>query len=255
MNEKSLQAALQDLPLGGLRYFEKIGSTNDAALFWKDAEDLSLVVANEQTAGRGRSGRSWQTPPDSALAFSLLLRPKIDEKKNISLFTGLGALALVTTLENAFGLKAQIKWPNDVLLRGKKLAGILIETSWLGEEINGIVLGMGVNVAAAAVPSPEKLDFPATSLEDALNKHVDRITLLQDILAALFERRPRLGTESFIHAWDENLAFREEQVWVQGRNGRVIHGKVLGLNPDGSLRLDTKKSIHFGDVRLRPIAL
>ncbi|OQY26387.1 MAG: hypothetical protein B6I38_11410, partial [Anaerolineaceae bacterium 4572_5.1] len=87
MNEKSLQAALQDLPLGGLRYFEKIGSTNDAALFWKDAEDLSLVVANEQTAGRGRSGRSWQTPPDSALAFSLLLRPKIDEKKNISLFT------------------------------------------------------------------------------------------------------------------------------------------------------------------------
>ena len=174
MNSKSLQTALQNLPLGGLIYFEHVGSTNDIALKWADegGRDFSLVIANEQTAGRGRNGRSWQTPPDSALALSLLLLPNNRETKNISLFTGLGALALVTTLEKNYTLKAEIKWPNDILVHGKKLAGILVETSWIGEEIQGIVLGMGVNIHSSAIPTKANLHFPATPAVPPPNKPI-----------------------------------------------------------------------------------
>ena len=167
MNQETLKTALQDLPLGGFRFYEQIGSTNDIALNWieEGGRDFSLVVANEQISGRGRSGRSWQTPPDSALALSLLLLPSISETKNISLFTGLCALALVDTLKEQYNLKAEIKWPNDILIEEKKVAGILVEASWEGDKAKGIVLGMGVNILNTAIPDDGNLHFPATSLE------------------------------------------------------------------------------------------
>ncbi len=255
MNQEIIQTALNDLSLGGLRYYEQVGSTNDIALEWADekgVQDFSLVVANEQISGRGRSGRSWQTPPDSALALSLLLLPNEYEQKNISLFTGLGALALATTLEKKHSLKAAIKWPNDVLLNEKKVAGILVEASWLGETPKGIVLGMGVNIRAEAVPAPELLDFPATSLDEELGKPVKRVEVLRDILEALRKWRSLFGTPEMVDAWDARLAFRSEQVSVSRRDGQVIHGKILGINKDGSLRLDTAESVLFGDVHLRP---
>ncbi len=255
MKEDTLQAALNDLPLGGLRYFKQVGSTNDIALEWADEKgvrDFSLVIANEQIAGRGRSGRHWQTPPDSALALSLLLLPNSREQKNISHFTGLGALAIATTLEENYALKTEIKWPNDVLVNEKKIAGILVEASWLGDNPKGIVLGMGLNIQAESVPSPELLSFPAISLEEALGKSAERIEVLHRVLKALFKWRPLLGTDEMVAAWDERLAFRSEQVAVERRDGQVIHGKLLGINKDGSLRLDTAESILFGDVHLRP---
>ena len=257
MNLESLQTALQNISLGGLRYLETVGSTNDIALKWVDegGQDFSLVVANEQTTGRGRNGRSWQTPPNSALALSLLLLPSNDEMRHIPLFTGLGALALHTALEEAYNLKAEIKWPNDILINGKKLAGILVETNWVGDKVQGIVLGMGVNIHPNAVPREGNLHFPATSLEDVLGKSVERIEILHGILTALVKWRPLLGSGEMIAAWEKNLAFLGKQVEVRRGSGQVIHGKILGLNPDGSLRLDTLKSLHFGDVHLRPMRL
>ena len=257
MDTKSLRTALRDIPLGGLRYFEKVGSTNDIALAWADenAQDFSLVIANQQTAGRGRSGRNWQTPPDSALAMSLLLLPNNRENQNIPFFTGLGALALATALEENYALKPEIKWPNDILLHQKKVAGILVESNWIGDVAKGIVLGMGVNIQASAVPPEEELHFPATSLEEALGKPVDRVKVLHGILTALLKWRPLLGTDEMVAAWDEKLAFRGKQVEITEHNGQVIHGRVLGINKDGSLRLDTVESIHFGDVHLRPTQL
>jgi BirA family biotin operon repressor/biotin-[acetyl-CoA-carboxylase] ligase len=255
MNKKTLQAALKDLPLGGLRYFEEIGSTNDIALRWVEegGADFSLVAANAQSAGRGRNNRRWLTPPDSALAFSLLLRPSKTETKHISLFTGLGAVALRHVLQKKYALNAQIKWPNDILLAGKKTAGILVESSWLGDKLQGIVLGIGINVHAAAVPKAETLNFPATSLQDALGNPPRRTELLREILLAVQKRRPLLGSGDLVAAWEENLAFRGKQVQITRGDGRVIRGKILGINPDGSLRLDSLQSLHFGDVHLRPM--
>ena len=257
MNSKSLQTVLQDLPLGSFRYYEQVGSTNNIALNWieEGALDFSLVVANEQISGRGRSGRSWHTPPDSALALSLLLLPNITETKNISLFTGLCALALVDALKELYSLKAEIKWPIDILFEEKKGAGILVETSWEGDKAKGIVLGIGINILNAALPQNNNLHFPATSLEKALGQKVGRTKTLHGILTALIKWRKALGKAEMVAAWNENLAFRGKQVEVRREAGQVIQGELLGVNQDGSLRLDTAQSIHFGDVHLRPMRL
>lgn len=261
MNERELHQALSDLPLGGIRYFDRISSTNDTALVWatEGAADLSLVIADEQTAGRGRLGRHWYTPPGTALAFSLILRPTPEEQRHPSLITGLGALSLVQVIQRSFGLIAQIKWPNDVLLQGRKVAGILVESVWLGEEIESITLGMGVNVHAAAVPPEEQLGFPATSLEEALGKPPDRLVLLHDILAALIEWRAHLGTGEFIQTWESSLAYRGEQVQVWIDKKTPVTGHLLGIEPDGSLRFRSPAgkplTVRFGDVHLRPIGV
>ena len=171
MNQQELNKALSNLPLGSIRYFDSIGSTNDEALAWaaNDARDLSLVVANEQTAGRGRLDRPWFTPPSSALAFSLILRPTADEKPHLSRIVGLAALSIADTI-GMLGLAPQVKWPNDILLNGRKAAGILIELVWSGEDVDCVVIGIGVNVAKQAVPSTDILRFPAISLEHVLKR-------------------------------------------------------------------------------------
>ena len=110
MNAQELQAALRDLPLGGFRFFDSIGSTNDEALAWasQEAGNLSMVLADEQTNGRGRLGRKWFTPHQTALAFSLILRPTPAEIKYPARVTGLGALALTDAISK-LGLCPQIK--------------------------------------------------------------------------------------------------------------------------------------------------
>lgn len=257
MNEKSLRAALQDLPLGEIRYYPSTHSTNDEALAWatEGAADFSLVIADEQTAGRGRAGRKWYTPPGAALAFSLILHPSPAEQAHLSRMVGLAAVSLAFSLERR-GLRPRIKWPNDVLLQGRKVAGILVETVWTGEQADCVIIGMGVNVLRTSLPPAETLQFPAISLEEALPQPIERETLLHDILAHLVEWRPRLVSDDFIAAWEERLAYRGEtvQLWQDKESPR--QGMLLGLEPDGSLRLRDEQGVewvaHFGDVHLRP---
>ena len=259
MNQNELKKALSKLPLGEIRYFDSIGSTNNEGLAWatKGAKDLSLVIADEQTAGRGRLDRKWYTPRGTALAFSLILQPTAGEKPYLSRIVGLAALA-VTDCLRARGLISQIKWPNDILLSGRKVSGILVESIWSGEEIDALVIGIGVNVLKDAVPSEELLLFPATSLEEFLGPLVERENILRDVLAGMIALRPHLGSDSFITSWEKALAFRGELVQVEQGDGSLLTGKLLGLESDGSLRLidEASKSItvRFGDVRLRPQA-
>jgi len=259
MNESQLKKHISSLPLSAFRYFDSVGSTNDEALAWalKGAPDLSLVVADEQTSGRGRMDRKWYTPAGTALAMSLILRPTGDERAHPARTTGLLALSLVDALHK-LGLSPLIKWPNDVLLNGQKLAGILVETTWMGNELDAMVLGMGVNVLETSVPPDDQVLFPATSIQSVLGRPIDRIDLLLDILTGVLEWRPRLGTDDFLNAWEENLAFRGQQVRVQGGSGDPITGELTGLNPDGSLRLRNEHgkyvTVQFGEVHLRPVA-
>jgi BirA family biotin operon repressor/biotin-[acetyl-CoA-carboxylase] ligase len=257
MNQNELKKALSKFPLGDIRYFDSIGSTNNEALAWatSGAKDLSLVIADEQTAGRGRLDRKWFTPKGTALAFSLILRPTTAEKPYLTRTVGLAALAITDSLRTG-GLVAQIKWPNDVLLNGRKVAGILVESVWSGEEVDCVVIGIGLNVLKEAVPSANLLLFPATSLEESVGPTVQREKVLHDILAGIFALRPHLGSDSFLASWEKALAFRGEQVQVEQGDGSLLTGKLLGLESDGSLKLsdETGKSIpvRFGDVRLRP---
>lgn len=260
MNENELKKNLSKLPLGKFKYFDSVGSTNDEALAWaaNDATDLSIVIADEQTSGRGRLDRKWFTPAGTALAFSLVLRPTADEKPHLSRTVGLAALALAESLR-ARGLVAQIKWPNDVLISGKKTAGILVESVWSGDDVDCVVIGMGVNVSTGAVPPAEMLQFPATSLENELGYSVDRVEVLHDILAALIELRSQMASDEFIIRWEALLAFRDEQVQVEtGNNIPPVTGQIIGLESDGSLRLRNEHgeiiTVRFGDVHLRPLA-
>jgi BirA family transcriptional regulator, biotin operon repressor / biotin---[acetyl-CoA-carboxylase] ligase len=259
MNQNELKRILSKLPLGDVKYFDSIGSTNTEALAWAagGAQDLSLVIADEQTAGRGRLDRKWFTPKGTALAFSLILHPSIEEKPYLTRMVGLAALAVVDALQTR-GLIAQVKWPNDVLLNGNKVAGILVESVWSGEEVECVVLGIGINVLKEAVPSAELLQFPATSLEESLGSNVPREVILHDILSGIIALRPHIRTESFIASWERALAFRGEQVQITEGNGIPITGKLLGLESDGSLRLRDEErnsiTVRFGDMRLRPQA-
>ena len=258
MNQNELKKSLSKLPLGGIKYFESIGSTNDEALAWAatEAMDLSLVIADEQTAGRGRLDRKWFTPKGTALAFSIILNPTAAEKSHLSRIVGLAALAVAKALQTR-GLPTQIKWPNDILVRGRKVGGILTESVWSGEDVECVVIGIGVNVRKGSVPPAELLQFPATSLEDELDPAPERTEILRDILAALVELRPLLGTEEIIAQWEGLLALRDENVQVESEKNPPVTGQIQGLETDGSLRLRNEHgefvTVRFGDVRLRPL--
>ncbi len=266
MNQYALQKVLSKSNIGELRYFDSIGSTNDEALAWAagGAKDLSIVIADEQTQGRGRLNRKWFTPKGSALAFSIILRPSASLRPHLSRTVGLAALSIAGACLT-HGLAPRIKWPNDILLNGKKTAGILIETVWSGADVDSLVIGVGVNVYKPSVPPPDLLHFPATSLEDELGGEPPaREEILREILSAFISWRERMDTNELIKAWEQILAFRGEQVQVQAGGGSVLEGEVpisgrlLGLETDGSLRLrdmhDKSVIVRFGDVSLRPTA-
>lgn len=152
-------------------------------------------------------------------------------------------------------MQAQIKWPNDVLIKGKKVAGILVESEWAGNALNASIVGIGVNVAPAAIPPNEVLGFPATTLESELGRALRQVDILRNIVAALLEWRSRLGTPDFVRAWEDALAFRFQQVSVSTDAGEALQGKLLGLERDGSLRLmvsNAPRIVHFGEIHLRP---
>lgn len=273
MHPTRLDAALAGLPLGAVRFLERTGSTNDDAERWaaEGAPDLALLVADEQTEGRGRLGRRWYTPPGAALAFSLVLRPDwLDQVSEMPArlmqVTALGALGICAAIENLYGLRAEIKWPNDVLLGGRKVAGILAETHWSGNTPEAMILGLGMNVSLAAVPDDEESIFPATCLEAAVRKDVDRMELLRAVLAGILHWREQVGSMGFLHAWDGRLAFKGE--WVQvhtlldntagtGQSPHVREGQVLGLDAQGCLRLRDRSRRGFkvctGEVRVRKL--
>ena len=172
------------------------------------------------------------------------------------MFSGLGALAVCEALEK-LGLHPEIKWPNDILLNRLKVCGILAESVWIGEKVDSIVLGIGVNVKPESVPPPERVDYPATSLEMVVGKSVDRLSLLRDILLALFHWRRLLTKEAFILTWGNKLCFRGEQVEIRAGGEGSKTGELEGLGPDGSLWLRSQNgqsfTVQFGEVHLRPV--
>lgn len=248
---------IQKLPISKVRYFDSIGSTNDEALAWatQGAPDLSIVIADEQTAGRGRLDRKWFTPKGSALAFSLILRTT--NNAHLSRTVGLAALSIADSCAK-LGLSPQIKWPNDILLNGKKTAGILIETSWAGDEVTALVIGMGINVLKQSIPPADQLKFPATSLETEMGHPLEREGFLQEVLSRLAARRSEMDSDHFMSAWENYLAYKNQAVQITNDTKETMIGELLGLGTDGSLQLKDEAgnqfTVHFGDVSLRPLA-
>lgn len=254
-----LRAQLGLLPLAEVRYFNTIGSTNDHCLQWasEDAADLSLAIADHQSAGRGRADRQWVTRSGAALAFSLLLRPHRPEKELLPFFSPLGAIGIRAALDRLYAIRAEIKWPNDVLASRKKLAGILVENVWDGGDLKAVVVGIGINITPQALPSANRLLFPATCVASETDRPVDRWELLGSILAEMLHWRERLGSEDFFSEWSSHLAFRGEVVRISAPPAEDLIGKLTGIDQMGNLILETdpgrQVKVMVGDVRLRAV--
>lgn len=256
MDLSILQQRLSGLTMGDIRYYEQTGSTNDDALAWisAGAADRSLVVADEQTAGRGRMDRHWVTRRGTSLAFSVIFRP--DASDRIPFYAPLGALGVAMALEVMVPTaEPRIKWPNDVLLGGMKVCGILAEASWEGDRLAGVVLGIGINIATSAIRLEDDFLFPADSLQHSLGKEIDRVSLLAEVLKQVFNWQNRLGSKEFMTEWNNRLAFKGEQVQINRPGLDAVTGVVMRIGEDGLLRIKqdngTETLVSAGDVSLR----
>ncbi len=246
------------LPVGKLGvelyFYSSLGSTNDRAaeLARAGAPEGTLVVADEQTAGRGRSGRRWHSPAGSGLALSLVLRPTTLGSRDLSALGVIGALGSIEALTE-LGLQPQMKWPNDVLLNEAKVGGILAEASWTGKALDHVVLGIGLNVSEASLP---EVEFPATSIEQSLGKPVAREALLLRVLAGTNLWYGRLIDGTAHPEWETRLAYRGKRVAISNGKGERV-GVVLGLTPQAGIRMaiegDEQMVFESGAYRLRPL--
>ena len=247
MNEKSIQTALQNLPINEIRFYDVIDSTNEEAKRWMDQglHKVALVAADEQSAGRGRASRRWITKKGAAIAASLIIPSKqtilqpaisaIIEAGMLLRLTAVGALSVREAIQKHYGIQAEIKWPNDVWINNKKVCGILTEAVWSGDALQGAVIGIGVNVTKQSVPDPEALDYPATCIECEAGQAISRLELLQQILEAFFRIYPHILEKSFLTDWENALAMLGEKVIIQYEDAKSgLVGKILGLSPEGA---------------------
>lgn len=195
-------AILEDRLQRPFRYFESVGSTNDLAKAWLQdgGQEGAVIIADEQTLGRGRMGRVWHTPPGVALALSIILRPPT---RAVSRLNMLGALAVYDLAEAVGCDRVGIKWPNDVQVNGKKVAGILPEAVWQGATVSGVILGIGINVRFQFDHTEYRES--AISLESAIGQRLDRADLLQTLLRRLDFWYARIAEERFFRVWKDRL--------------------------------------------------
>jgi BirA family transcriptional regulator, biotin operon repressor / biotin---[acetyl-CoA-carboxylase] ligase len=245
----------------GLRFghpvylYQQIGSTHDEArrLAEGGGQEGLMVVAEAQTSGRGRAGRKWITPAGGAIAFSLILRPDLPASR-ASRLTMLAGVAACEAIEQVTGVRAELKWPNDVLVSGKKVAGILAESAVMGDQLEYAVLGLGLNVSFT--PPAAEVDFPATSLQAEAGREIDRLKLLRTLLACLEARYPSLSDEGLYQDWRARLTLMGEPMSAHTESGDH-QGRAESVDADGALifRLESGEALRLlaGDVRLRPI--
>ena len=215
-----------------------VGSTMDVArslaeLGWPEG---TVVVAEEQTVGRGRLGRPWASPR-GGLWFSLLLRPSL-KGELLSLLPIAVALAVARALKALFGIKAGLKWPNDVLIRGKKVCGVLVESSSCGHEVSYAIVGVGINANFGLEELPEDLRGSATTLREELGRDVDLEELLMAVLRELQELYRALkegSSEGVLREAERLMGFPRGLRVLVGRD--VLSGTAIGLADDGSLLL------------------
>jgi BirA family biotin operon repressor/biotin-[acetyl-CoA-carboxylase] ligase len=234
-----VQARLTATLLGRpLRYHDQVASTQDLVRAAADAgapEGLA-VVAGQQLAGRGRAGRSWWSPPAGGLYLSLLLRPVLPGT-HVPWITMCLALGTAEAVEQVCGLRPDLKWPNDLELRGRKLAGILAEGAFTGDRLSYVVAGLGLNANVDFGSQPD-LQASATSLQQALGQPVDMATLLVAVLERTEEHYLALRHGvSPVPSWSARLATLNRAIEARLPSGQTIIGTACGILDDGALRI------------------
>jgi len=257
MDQTSLEIIRDELSLGKVIYLPSTGSTNDVARNWlmENVPHYSVVVADEQTRGRGRRGRKWFTLKDSALAFSIILSKGLFPN-HLLRYSGLGSLAVCETLSQFTNALIEIKWPNDILINKHKIGGVLVEAYWVGAEIKGVVLGIGINISQLSLPSQDQLNFPATFLEEHTQMPHKRVEILRQIIIKIQDWNKRISTLSFLEAWDQKLAYKGQTVQIVVSERESHEGQLIGLTNNGEIviKFFDGTSAHFNanEIKIRP---
>ena len=235
-----------------LSWYEEAGSTNDVAIaaIQAGASEGLVVAANAQSAGRGRVGRSWSSPAGAGLYVSVVLRPTGPALRLLTIAAG---VAIAEGAHAASGLETCVKWPNDVHVGSRKLAGILAEAGSSAGAVEHVVLGFGINIRRAAYP-PD-VAARATSIESELGRDVDRGLVLAECLAALWNRYHMLqsgAADDVITAWRRRAAPHMGRVVEWDVDGRSHQGRAEDIDTTGALlvRVDDQiVRVISGEVR------
>ena len=236
-------------------YAEEIDSTNSFLLDKnnKNLPDGTVVFAEKQNKGRGRKDRVWYSVKDQNLNFSILLVNKKYLGKNINIINLASSLAVAQAIENLFQLNTNLKWPNDVLIKKKKVCGILLEASSQGSKIERLVIGIGINVNQTLFQG--SFNIPPTSLKLEANENIERERLLAEILNIFEELLQKINTEPEVVLKDWKARCRMIGEKIEVSDDKVTkYGIFDDIDEDGFLLLKTKdkkiEKIHFGDVSI-----
>lgn len=259
-NKRALEEGMETKRMGrSVHFYKEVSTTNDCirTLALEGCEEGTLAVAEKQTAGRGRRGKAWKSPMGTGIWMSLLLRPHI-QPAEAPMLTLLGGLAVADAIEEETGLKAGIKWPNDILINGKKVVGILTEMDCEISQVNFVVLGIGINVNTKTFPA--ELDGIATSLFLESGKTFSRRYLVQAIMKKLenyYDIFLQAGSFApLLGEYRKRCITMGKEVCVTGKES--FTATAMDVTPEGELvvkRLDNGKEevVFSGEVSIRGV--
>lgn len=259
LNESSLKSLLHNKIIGkNLIVLDSVDSTNDylKKLGNEGCENGTVVIAREQTKGKGRLGRTWQSKKDDGIAFSVLLRPNVAPSE-ISAITPLAGLAVCKAIREYTKLDCVIKWPNDIIVGRKKLVGILTEMSAEFDAVEYVITGIGINVDHTSFP--EEIAFKATSLLLETGRHIDKNEFLACVLRHIeneFIKNNLELTPTALSEYTDLCATVGRSVTFQ-RGTRRISGMAVGVSEHGELKVmmsdGTISLVNSGEVTVQGI--
>ncbi len=256
LNPEEISSQLQTRRIGKkIHYLSEIDSTNVYARkrAQEGGEEGEIVIAETQSHGKGRLGRRWVSPPYLNLYLSFILRPKLPPKQAPQI-TLMGAVALAETVQSCVPVAPEIKWPNDIKIGGRKVAGILTESACEADRILFVILGMGVNLNFPLELMPESIQQSATSLMVSVQRPVDRADFARRLIQNLDRCYGDLedqGFPSIARRWEKFFQLRGKRVRVDMPD-RPAFGKAMGIDGEGALILKDERGslrrIVAGDV-------
>lgn len=252
---KGVKAGLKNKLIEDIKYYESVTSTNKVALNMEEEtiKEGLVIVGGEQTKGRGRLKRNWHSPKDLGLWFSIILTPKKDPER-IPLLTLIGALSVHDAIKN-IGIETDLKWPNDILYKNKKLCGVLSQFKSSGNNIERVVVGIGLNVNQKEFPRVIKND--SISLRMIKGEIIDREKILADILnkfAYYYTKFQKGEYISIIEIWKKEMTMLNKKITVNTAKNEQYKGKVVDITENGALIIEqqdkTRKTLIAGDVSI-----
>ncbi len=241
-----------------IKQYDTIDSTSLEArrLIHQGSGHGTVVTAQSQTAGRGRLNRTWDSAKGAGIWFSVVLEPKVPMEQ-MSLYSFVAAVAVAEGICETSGLTVQVKWPNDVLVNGRKVCGILLELVAERNQPVRLIIGIGINATQQLTDFPEEVQRKATSLAMETGRAIDRQQVLEAVLRWLNVCSAQLETEGFApvrERWQELSCINGKHIQIVRQGEALLYGTALGLADDGALLVQTETGVErvmAGDVSLR----